>query len=172
MKHLVLLIVAMWPLAGAAAGETDALLARYRSAVAPCADDAAQDVMAIRHCQGLLDEACMDGEPDGRTTLGMSQCSYAEAAFWDERLNEEWGRVIALVKQADADDRGLEPEYAVREEKLRAAERAWVAFRDAQCAFDYSVFGSGSMRLMLYPDCLSRMTFERLRDLMAIEGDF
>lgn len=168
MKGLLLLVL-MWP--AVALGQND-LMTRYGAEAAACADDAGRDVLALRHCEGMVAEACMAGEPDGESNLGMSQCSYAEAEFWDARLNAAWRELIALVRHADAESRTYEPEFAVREDRLRAAERAWIAYRDAQCAFDYAIYGSGSMRQLMYPSCLSSMTFERVVDLISMAGDF
>ena len=147
------------------------LLQKYRGSADPCWY-AAADVQDLGACDGLLSEACMAGEPGGMSNLGMSQCVYAEAAFWDEKLNEEWRVVIALMREADRESAAYEPAYAVREEKLRAAQRAWITFRDAQCAFDYAIPGGGSIRQLYAPACLSDMTFERLGDLRAIRAEF
>jgi uncharacterized protein YecT (DUF1311 family) len=156
----------------APAAADDALLAAYRGPADACWARAEGDLARAEACNGVLSEACMEGEPGGMSNTGMSQCLYAEAAFWDEKLNQEWARVMALVAEADTADRAIDPGYAVREDKLRAAQRAWIAFRDAQCGFDYSIHGGGSMRLLYYPSCLSDMTYARVRDLLGLAVEF
>ncbi|PIE08585.1 MAG: hypothetical protein CSA74_01590 [Rhodobacterales bacterium] len=166
---LTLSVVTLWPGRLAAWPEPEVLAERYGAPAEACWASAA-DFEARRACDGMVFEACTAGEPGGQSNQGMSACLYGANAFWDGLLNAEWARVIAQAKAVDAETRRSEPVYAVREERLRAAQRAWIGFRDAQCAFDEAVPGSGSMRLLYYPGCLGRMTFERLLDLVAI-GD-
>ncbi len=68
----------------------------------------------------------MEGEPGGMSTMGMAGCIAAEVAWWDEKLNDEWPRVMAAARERDEADREYAPGYAVRAEKLRAAQRAWI----------------------------------------------
>lgn len=168
MKRFALILA----LAAAPALGDDALLTKYRGAMDACWSEVGGDVSRAQDCLGKLSDACMEGEPDGMSNLGMSQCLYAEAEFWDEKLNQLWGNVMSALRKADADTRDYAPEEAVREEKLRAAQRAWIGFRDAQCAFDYAIPGGGSVRQLYYPSCLSQMTFERVQDLLGIAEEF
>jgi len=165
----IFLVAAFFPLAAQAQDEE---LARYRSAIEPCVMAAGSDGAALEACAGRLSEACMEGEPGGMSNLGMASCVRAEAAFWDERLNAEWRRLIARVKEADLQSEEYEPDFAVREDRLRAAQRAWIGFRDAQCAYDYAVFGAGSLRQLMYPSCLSDLTMKRLTDLIAMRMQY
>jgi uncharacterized protein YecT (DUF1311 family) len=66
----------------------------------------------------------------------------AELAFENDRLNHTYQ---AILQRLSADDR----------RGLRAAQRAWIGFRDADCAF-----GWGDRR-----DCLITRTFEREEQL-------
>jgi len=150
----------------------EALLAKYRGAADACWASAAGDITHTESCRSLVFDACTLGEPGGQSNQGMSHCLYADAAFWDEKLNALWGHAMAVVRDADAADMEYAPDFAVRAERLRDAQRAWIAFRDAQCAFDYAVFGDGSLRLLLYPGCLADMTFDRVTDLMSIISQF
>ncbi len=58
------------------------------------------------------------------TQAAMNICAVQSRAAADDALNAAYG---ALVK---------EPAMAGRLDKLRAAERSWVAYRDAECAFE------------------------------------
>ena len=59
-----------------------------------------------------------------------------------------------------------------RVEALRDAQRAWIAFRDAECAMEYAAWGTGSIRSIAGADCMMSLTAERtvrlieLRELM------
>jgi uncharacterized protein YecT (DUF1311 family) len=58
---------------------------------------------------------------------------------------------------------------------LIAAERAWVAFRDAECEFDAADSIGGTIYPMIYSGCLERLTKARIeqfdRYLRCEEGE-
>ena len=60
-------------------------------------------------------------------------------------MNEAYGVAMQAAKGGDDADSGA-PEFARREETLRAMQRAWIPFRDAKCDAEYAKWGSGSMR--------------------------
>jgi uncharacterized protein YecT (DUF1311 family) len=84
----------------------------------------------------------------------MNAC--AEAAFQetDAELNQTYQRIVALL----ADD----PDTKAA---LRDAQRAWITFRDADCAFSASGVAGGSAYPMIYANCLDGATQQRLGDL-------
>lgn len=109
-------------------------------------------------CIGDAATMCMADEPDGDTTLGMSGCLAGEAGAWDALLNAEYATARDFARMMDAEDAALFPEFAVRADQVQAAQRAWIAFRDANCAMQYGVWGAGSMRQIAGADCLLQMT--------------
>jgi uncharacterized protein YecT (DUF1311 family) len=48
---------------------------------------------------------------------------------------------------------------------LRTAERAWLAYRDAECAFEHTASPDGSMYLMEQALCLAAMDDARVKEL-------
>lgn len=62
---------------------------------------------------------CM-ASPDGQSTVGMIDCIGQELKLQDARLNAAYRKAMM----------GLTPG---EKERLKAAQRAWVAFRDADC---------------------------------------
>jgi uncharacterized protein YecT (DUF1311 family) len=110
-------------------------------------------------CLGAAANACQS-QPGGQTTLGISECIQAEAAVWDGILNEQYGALMGQVKAAG---QGLP-------DALRAAQRAWIAFRDAQCAYAYQVSGGGSIRVIDAANCLMVMTARRTIELRDMRG--
>ncbi len=155
---------------GGASGGED-LVQRYRAALDQCYGDAG-DGAAREACIGVMSDACFSREPDGESTLGMSQCLYAESEVWDELLNAEYRRTMAWAGKMDRDEAAYFPEYAVRADRLRAAQRAWIAFRDAECGLDYAIWGSGSMRNIAGADCIMRQTAERVIALRSKRETF
>ena len=123
---------------------------------------------ARRACMGQMAQTCMDSQEGGHSTLGMTSCLNAEADVWDKFLNVEYKATMAAFRAMDEDEAEYFPEFANRAEKLRDAQRAWIAFRDGECALAYAMWGSGSMRNIAYTDCRMQMTAKRameLRDL-------
>ncbi len=87
------------------------------------------------------------------TQTDLNICSGQARAAADEALNAAYG---ALVR---------EPSLAERLDRLRAAERAWVAFRDAQCAFEGAAYDGGSMQPMVVNGCAEALTKRRTAEL-------
>jgi Uncharacterized protein conserved in bacteria len=126
---------------------------------------AADGIDEGRACIGTASSACFEGAPDGGTTVGMMFCLLAERDAWDRLLNAQYAEARATAQRMDDADRADFPEFAHRADQVRDAQRAWIAFRDANCAMEYGVWGAGSMRQIAGADCQLRMTAERTLDL-------
>jgi uncharacterized protein YecT (DUF1311 family) len=63
-------------------------------------------------------DACT-AKPEGSSTVGMVECTGDAIRAWDSRLNEVYRQVMAA----------LDPKSR---ELLRASQRRWVAFREAE----------------------------------------
>lgn len=142
-----------------AADDIDDLVARYGNDLAACY--AGSDIGDLPDCKGLLQEPCMGGEEGGETTLGMVTCTMAETRVWDGYLNAEYRESRAWAEAMDADQRTYAPEFANLADALLDAQRAWIAFRDAQCGLEYAFWGSGSMRRIAGASCALEMTADR-----------
>ena len=129
---------------------------------------AADDATAKRACIGKAAENCMETSEGGYTTLGMSMCAAAETDGWDAVLNAEYTRTMDWSRAMDAEDQTHFPEFAKREETLRAAQRAWIAFRDAECGYAYAQWGAGSMRHIAGTSCMLDMTATRAIELFEM----
>lgn len=87
----------------------------------------------------------------GRTsTLEVVECLQAKISAADQRLNAAYK---ALQTQIEA----------VQRQPLLAAQRLWVQYRDANCAF-YGM-PDGSIRQVQGAECLRSMTEDRAREL-------
>lgn len=64
-------------------------------------------------------EACIDADP---STVGMVGCTVAAEQAWDDELNAAYRELMDVL---DSDGQGL----------LRTAQRAWIAQRDGEFAF-------------------------------------
>lgn len=116
-------------------------------------------------CRGAYARVCTADRAEGPTTIGMSACALAERDGWDRILNEVYAELVLESKRrARADEEaGLAP--ASLEEMLTEAQRAWIAFRDADCEHDYALWGEGSQRQVAGAVCLSERTANRVLEL-------
>ena len=96
--------------------------------------------------------------PEGRTQLEMNSCAADELARADTVLNASYQELLRVV----------EPH---RVEAFRAAQRAWIRFRDAECEFEASEFAGGSMEPMIHTLCLAHLTRERTKEFDSILGE-
>ncbi len=112
-------------------------------------------------CLGDAANACQ-AQPGGSTTLGIVTCITAETTDWDSILNEAY---TDLRQQFGARSDG-----ATLTDSLRDAQRAWIAFRDADCGLQYDRWGGGSMRNIAASNCRMIMTASRALALRDMAG--
>ncbi len=105
-------------------------------------------------CIGIASAACQVATPGGDTTLGISQCAMAETAAWDAILNREY----RAARSDFADIPGIG-------DLLLAAQRGWIALRDADCRIAYDRWGGGSMRNIASANCQMEHTAQRALEL-------
>ncbi len=87
------------------------------------------------------------------TQMEASRCAAAGAAAADAELNAVWAKAFGAVKGGSA------------AEPLRAAQRAWIAYRDLACAAEADQYQGGSIAPMIRAACLERLTRARTADL-------
>jgi len=95
---------------------------------------------------------------------GLNQCAGDAYKKADAALNATYKQVMARLKDSEA-----------AAKSLIAAQRAWIAYRDAECDFMSSGVEGGSARPMVVAQCLEQLTTQRADDLKALlnceEGD-
>ncbi len=99
--------------------------------------------------------ACM--ENSGGVTVEMLDCIGDEHAVQDQRLNQAYKRLISQLSVS-------------REHDLRAAQRLWIQYRDANCSF-YADPDGGAMASIRAADCGLGMTARRARELEYLQSD-
>lgn len=92
---------------------------------------------------------CMD-KAEG-VTQNMVECIDAETKRQDARLNKAYKALVA----------DLNPE---RKKQLLEAQRAWLKFRDTNCAFYFDPEG-GTIARVQAVDCMMTMTASRAKEL-------
>jgi uncharacterized protein YecT (DUF1311 family) len=73
-----------------------------------------------------------------------------KTAQWDKRMNAAY-------------QKALKDGEAPRQEQLRTAQRLWIQFRDANCA--YLFMGEGTVARIDAAECVRNMTEARAREL-------
>lgn len=94
----------------------------------------------------------------------MNQCAGQDFKAADKELNTVYQQITARLKD--------NPEG---KKLLVGAQRAWIAFRDAECKFSASGVSGGSVYPLIYSNCLTSVTKVRVAALKEYlkceEGD-
>lgn len=94
----------------------------------------------------------------------MNQCAAQQNAAADKELNALYQQITSRFK-GNPDNKKL----------LVGAQRAWVAFRDAECKFSASGVEGGSVYPLIYSNCTTELTKARVQTfknyLKCQEGD-
>jgi uncharacterized protein YecT (DUF1311 family) len=85
----------------------------------------------------------------------LTECVAQEYMKADGKLNDAYEPLLT----------SLDREHQLR---LKAAQRAWIAFRDAECDLRASEALHGSMEKQLRYACLQDVTTARIKDLRAL----
>jgi uncharacterized protein YecT (DUF1311 family) len=89
-------------------------------------------------------------QPCDGNTLEMVECLKAKTAQWDKRMT-------VAYQQA------LKDAAPQRHDQLRAAQRLWITYRDANCL--YYGMGEGTIARIEAGECMRSMTEARAREL-------
>lgn len=117
-------------------------------------------------CIGVAAAACAD-TPNGSTTVGLGFCYGAERDWWDQRLNQTYATLMARERAVDAESKEYGMSIPPTAPALRDMQRAWIVFRDAACAYEYSQWGGGTGGGPAHAACTMRMTAEQTLALEA-----
>ncbi len=95
-----------------------------------------------------------DSRPDcSGSQQDMNQCADATARAADNDLNIRYGQAMENARDG------------IAQAKLRAAQRAWIPYRDAACAMAGDSARGGSLAPLLTLSCLQHMTSMRALEL-------
>ena len=114
----------------------------------------------------LLTAQAAAGMPDcadPQVQSEMNICAHREWEQADAELNALWPQVRAMMQREDG--------YAVEDdqpgywESLLAAQRAWIAYRDAHCRLSSYDARGGTMQPLLHSTCMTVLTERRTEEL-------
>lgn len=108
--------------------------------------------------------SAQDCDRNDESQSGMNICADADYRAADAKLNRAYGEVLKFLGDG-----------AEGKDLLKKSQRAWIAFRDAECTFRTADSAGGSIHPMLYSGCLQELTESRTTQLKAYldceEGD-
>jgi uncharacterized protein YecT (DUF1311 family) len=117
-----------------------ATMAKFRACLATSANE--------KDCSAIIYDTCQASHDQPDTTLSITECTMLSHKGWDMILNERYRALMA------ASPAGLKI-------KLRAAQQAWIATRDADCAAIYEANKEGTIRGPLFAFCMVEHTADR-----------
>lgn len=101
------------------------------------------------------------------TQPDLNECASEEFRCADAAMNRQWRITFEVVRGWDRD--GVSPAAgSTFENRLRAAQRAWIAFRDAECDAIYPGRIGAELAYTGNIYCHTQMTIERTRQLADI----
>ncbi|MBE9210485.1 lysozyme inhibitor LprI family protein [Nostoc sp. LEGE 06077] len=89
---------------------------------------------------------------DPQTQSEMNICSRLSYQNADKKLNQVYKQLLPKLSKT-------------RQQKLIAAQLAWIKFRDASCEFERSAYEGGSIAPTIYGGCLEAATKQRTQQL-------
>ncbi|MBZ9866499.1 lysozyme inhibitor LprI family protein [Mesorhizobium sp. CA15] len=93
-----------------------------------------------------------DRNDDSQSMLNI--CADADYQAADAKLNAAYKNIVGSNDQAS-------------NKLLQTAQRAWIAFRDAECAYSTADSEGGSIHPMEVSQCLTTLTDERTKQLTS-----
>lgn len=93
-------------------------------------------------CIGAAAQACINATQDGFTPPVMVRCFAAEQGYWDAALTTAYQALLDDLAAQDAAGQGASASGG-RAPALRKMQRNWVAYRDARCDYERSLWGDG-----------------------------
>jgi uncharacterized protein YecT (DUF1311 family) len=112
----------------------------------------------------LMLAAAVSNSPDCKNTpiqAELNECAQAEFLKADRALNAQWKTTVIVFRERSRED----------EARLRAAQRAWLTFRDAECEARWPFDLGVSLDKMLHINCLTNLTIERTEMLAELAKD-
>jgi uncharacterized protein YecT (DUF1311 family) len=85
------------------------------------------------------------------TQMDLNMCAGREYQAADDAMNQVYRGLLA-AQQGDT-------------ARLRAAQRAWIDFRDSECRYQTASSEGGSIHPMEYTGCLTTLTKARTKEL-------
>lgn len=97
-----------------------------------------------QNCIGASANICMEQSEGGSSTVGMGNCFNSELQYWDARLNVAYKQVRSNAEAIDAEMAEIGSSAPSQAQALLEMQRAWIAYRDATCIYQRTLWGGGT----------------------------
>ena len=154
MRFLIgtLLVMVLLGLAVGANAQAAKATEKEVAAIRACAEKYKDDLDKVeRQCLFNLVATPCTNKPSRASNNATADCYRTETAIWDDLLNENFKKLLGTLDDGQAD-------------KLRAMQRAWIAYRDADVALYQHVFGSKQGQDRLRSALLVRLESRRAKE--------
>ena len=120
--------------------------------------------LAFLPCAAFADDTvdCADAGDE----VDMMECAWAKFDKLDAQLNAEYQNTIAIFEDRMAAQSHRAPDLVNR---LREAQRAWVAYRDANCSMYIWAYEETHEQEPWREYCMTEMTTARLEELKRFQ---
>ncbi|WP_349568809.1 lysozyme inhibitor LprI family protein [Azotobacter salinestris] len=95
------------------------------------------------------------------STPDLEHCAALEQAKVERKLNAAYQKLVQHLSQPDTE---LD-DYTAMRQKLLEAQRAWIRFREADCAAQYVMHASGTIRTLVHIGCMQERAEQRIKEL-------
>ncbi|MCY4050997.1 MAG: lysozyme inhibitor LprI family protein [Gammaproteobacteria bacterium] len=136
--------------------DVDEYVAKYGVILDNCYQFHTTDKL-LDQCTNRMSGPCIDIEGGG-SDVRMRDCILAETMVWEKYLNLEYEKTMAALKEWPG-------EY---DQALLEAQRAWTAFRHADCRLVDPIGHLGTYQRLLVAECYQTMTAERTLELREL----
>ncbi len=109
---------------------------------------------------------------EAKSQMGLNQCAGEQYHKADERLNAVYRKALDIMQKnlSSAQDHKDAHQIKYNQQaiaKLRAAERAWIQYRDLHCEAARHQYEGGSMSPMIWGFCMAQTTSDRIAELKS-----
>lgn len=115
----------------------------------------------------LMLAAAAGGCGDKPNQTAMTMCQKAVATAADAEMDRVWAQVRAVMQAADR-SAGSDPVEGGNVAALLVSQRAWLAFRNAECKIKSYEWRGGTMQPFTENQCLTQVTRSRTQQLRAM----
>ncbi|MGB6754467.1 MAG: lysozyme inhibitor LprI family protein [Xanthobacteraceae bacterium] len=143
-----LAVLFAWIMPGSSSAQTPKPTEKEVAAIRACATKYQDDLDKVEQ-QCLFNPVATPctNKPSHASNAATADCYRTETAIWDDLLNENYKKLLGTL-----DDQ--------QTEKLRAMQRAWIAYRDTTCNFYWDKI-QGTMAGPMISACEARETARR-----------
>ncbi len=114
----------------------------------------------------MLAQAASCAQPN--TQMEMNRCASIDYQREDAAMTAQWRKTLAYMRAQDRDPNSSSEKRPNYGDTLLESQRAWLRYRDTQCAIEGYAARGGTMEPMLIAICKETMTAARRKTLAKL----